>query len=329
MKRLFLLVILAFGVIFAACGREETPIAQIHLYGERHGSSAHLDKQFELWYNYYHNHNMRHLFLESPFFTAEFLNIWMSEDDDEILNAVFRDLRGTAMDNRYTRAFLRRIKAELPETIFHGTDIGHQYRTTGPRFSQHLRDNGLESGEAYLLTLENIEQGRLFYNELEQNHSLRANMMVENFVRTFDSLDGESIMSAFYGNAHVELGYYHPFFGGGPTMAAQLREIYGEIVHTTDLRALIASAIPDTLTIEGREYAAAFYGEETRVGNIVAVAFWRLENAFDDFKNHPAASEDGVMWHFDHFPIPGEANQIYVLRETMWDGNIVTRFFRT
>jgi hypothetical protein len=35
------------------------------------------------------------------------------------------------------------------------------------------------------------------------------------------------------------------------------------------------------------------------------------------------------MWHFDHFPIPGEANQIYVLRETMWDGNIVTRFFRT
>ena len=62
---------------------EELPkntFGQIYLFGELHGNAQHIDLQFDLWYNFYHNYDMRHLFIELPFFTAEFLNIWMQKD---------------------------------------------------------------------------------------------------------------------------------------------------------------------------------------------------------------------------------------------------------
>ncbi len=51
---------------------------QIYLYGEQHGNDAILEKELELWYDHYHKDGMRHLFLEHPYYTAEFLNIWMT-----------------------------------------------------------------------------------------------------------------------------------------------------------------------------------------------------------------------------------------------------------
>ena len=65
--------------------RDESGIGRIHLYGEFHGNPGHHAKQFELWYNYYHSYGMRHLFIEAPLFTAELLNIWMQEDNNELL----------------------------------------------------------------------------------------------------------------------------------------------------------------------------------------------------------------------------------------------------
>jgi len=50
-----------------------------------------MDKEFELWHEYYNNKNMRHLFVELPYYTAEFLNIWMKSDSDEILDELYND----------------------------------------------------------------------------------------------------------------------------------------------------------------------------------------------------------------------------------------------
>jgi len=208
---------------------------QIHLFGERHGTAAHLNKQFELWHDFYTNHDMRHLFLEMPFFTAEFLNMWMRADDDYFFDAVFADLRGTLAYNAHTKGFLRRIKTYLPETVFHGTDVGHQYWSTGARFISFLRDNGYEGSEKYYSALENIRQGEMYY-DYNMNVSIRADMMVNNFLRIFDDLGDESIMSALYGAQHVAFGRYSRSGGRGPTMASQLRERYGENLHATMLR---------------------------------------------------------------------------------------------
>lgn len=77
---------------------------------------------------------MRHLFVELSYYTAEFLNIWMQSDNDNILELVYNDWNGTALYNPYTKEFFKNIKNKCPETIFHGTDVGHQYHSTGERF---------------------------------------------------------------------------------------------------------------------------------------------------------------------------------------------------
>jgi len=149
-------------------------------------------------------------------------------------------------------ASLRERRAELegrpPSTgrihLFgesHGTDVGHQYWSTGARFLAHLRECGQESGEAYLLALENIEQGRMYY-DYRMNVSARADMMAVNFIRAFDALGGESVMSAFYGAQHVAFGRYSRRGGRGATLATQLRARYGDSLSATLLRDIVGSS---------------------------------------------------------------------------------------
>lgn len=128
-----------------------TPLSQssgqIYLYGEAHGVDKILDKEFELWYKYYHNQNMRHLFVELPYYTAEFLNIWMQSDINNILDMLYSDWAGTASYNPNVKEFYEKIKSQCPETIFHGTDVGHQYDTTGERFLEYLQSDNLEDSD--------------------------------------------------------------------------------------------------------------------------------------------------------------------------------------
>lgn len=290
---------------------------QIHLYGEMHGLKSMIDKHFESWHYYYMVHGMRHMVLESSFFKAEFLNIWMHEDSDDILDAVFEDLHGTASGTVYNRELYRRIKRELPETIFHGVDVGHQHSTTGERFLQHLRTSGLEGSELYRLAEENIEQGREFYGLQDEGHNWRTIVMANNFIRIFDSLGDESVMGQF-GNFHVSIDETR-------NMTAVLKERYGENVHTTDLIkyfTIHSMGIPDVVSVGGTEFDALFYGEQDMrsfSANYVMREFWLItdENAYDTFKDHPTT---GDVLPFDNFPMLVEAGQVAVIRYIRADG---------
>ena len=94
------------------------------------GGKSYYVTEFDLWKGYY-DEGYRDLFIELPYYTAEFLNIWMKETDDSILDQVFVDLQGTASGNEDYYIFLKDIKANCPGTVFHGIDVGHQYGTTG------------------------------------------------------------------------------------------------------------------------------------------------------------------------------------------------------
>ena len=345
MKYLFILIALCLIVltIFAACGSSQPESeeleyilpssGQIHLFGEIHSHPPHVEMQFEFWHYFYTQHGMRHLFVEMPFFTAEFLNLWMLEDDNEILNELFSDSRGTAFDSDVNREFLLRIKAELPETVFHGTDVGHKYNTTGQRFLQHLRDTGQEGTEIYYLTQENMQQGRDFYGPLKTNDSLRADMMVENFIRAFDTLQGESIMSAFYGAAHVMLGYYNERLGGGPTMASRILERYGTQVHLTDLRELeFQWLLENTDTTEkiigDTVFEAIFVGKSYIYQWLpwyLKREFYLIKNAYEYFSSHP---QTGKVLPFDDYPFPVEIGQVFAIRYTFVNGNIRMEYYR-
>jgi len=316
------------AVILASCKTEgASSERRIYLFGEQHTVQAHLDKQFELWSDFYHNDDMRHLFVEMPYFSCEFLNIWMKADNDEILDMLFEDASGSALASPNVKEFISRIKKELPETIFHGTDVGHQINT-GQRFLEYLRNNGLEESEIYRLTMENIEQGEMFYNEFNQNHSSRAEMMYENFVRTFESLKDENIMSAFYGMGNVAFGHYPDYAGGGPTLAQKLKERYGKNVHTVNLQHMISEelAVADTIVINGKEYRATYFGErEFNHEGLAKMEFWRIEDA-SDLKNNPLT---GDILPYDYYLMAIEIGQIFAIRLTFHDGNTIMSYQRS
>ena len=209
--------------------------AQIFLYGEKHGVDSVIEKEYEIWYELYHNDGMRHLFLELPYFTAEFLNVWMQEDNDDILNALYDDWEGTASHVPAKKDFYKQIKAQCPETVFHGTDVGHQFFSTGERFLAYLEQKNLQNSTQYLITQEVIEQRQFFYKNMDHDHVYRENKMTENFIREFDSLDGEKVMG-IYGGAHTGLNKLD-YTRKVPCMANQLKQYYGDIIYSENLSA--------------------------------------------------------------------------------------------
>jgi len=208
------------------------PDTTIRLYGESHGQKAFYDAELELWKECYED-GARSLFVELPYYTAEFLNIWMSEDSDEIIDQIFDDIKGTASGNTYYNEFFHSIKSECPETVFFGTDVGHQYNITGERYLNYLTEKGLEDSENYRLAKECIDQGIKYYSG-ETNNGMtpvRESFMVENFKAAFERRVGDKIMGIY--------GSYHTDLNNPNLMAGQLRAQYGDSISSVKIISLL------------------------------------------------------------------------------------------
>lgn len=326
---LFLLVMVIPAVFLTACGKispeADAPPAlsagQIYLYGERHGVQDVMEKQLELWGEYYRTSDMRHLFVELPYYTAEWLNIWMKSDGDGILDELYNDWAGAAIHIPYAKTFYRAIKTEYPETVFHGTDVGHQYNTSGKRFLEYLEDNGLTDSEQYLLAKETVGQGERYYQNAS-GLAYRVDKKTENFIREFDKLGGQSVMG-IYGSAHTEFG----LMAGQsfPTLAERLKERYGAAVHSETLSWLRT----DVIIAGGKEYEASYFGEQDLTGfgiEFTSRAFWRLENAYDDFKDK---AKTGDVLPYGNYPAPVETGQVFVIDYRRSDGSAVRMYYRS
>jgi len=331
-KKIFFLA-LATLMIVMACDSIDTyngkSTGQIFLYGENHGVIRILDKQLEIWSDYYHNQNMRHMFIEFPYFFAEFLNVWMQSDNDDILYELYNDWVDGAPWIRNYIEFFRAIKDKFPETIFHGVDVSFAHDPTGIRFLQYLKDNDMQYTERYLLTLKAIEQGK-YHEDSGFCHTFRVTSMAENFIRAFDRLGDQNVMGTF-GNAHVTLGYRVVGLPDIPTLADRLRERYGDSsVHTTALAWLTMKIDPirvDTISINNIDYEASYFGTHFDIyRDVVAESVWRLENAYDDFSGKPTYN----YWRpLDTYPMVIEINQVIMVDSTLTDGSIRRSFYRS
>lgn len=300
---------------------------QIFLYGEEHSNESILEEEFQLWYTYYHEKGMRHLFVEYSYYSAEFLNLWMQSDSDDILDQWFEDIQGTAGGTEEAKVFCQRIKEECPETVFHGTDVGHQYNTTGKRYLNYLESVGMESSETYTLAQEAIEQGEYYYRNNGNDYVYRENTMVENFIREFDKLDGAGIMG-IYGAAHTHTDYFDAS-GTIPCMAAQLVECYGTALHTEDLTLLRQPIRIDTIEIGEKTYEASYFGEKNLTSfstKYQSREYWRLENAYDDFRDCPTT---GDVLPYTNYPMQIEVGQVIVIDYTKNDGSVERRYYRS
>ncbi|WP_167956576.1 hypothetical protein [Anaerosporobacter faecicola] len=314
----------------------------IYLYGEEHGVEKILDRELELWCDYYNKYNMRHLFLEIPYYAAAYLNLWMKADNDTILDQLFTDWEGTASDNSSSKAFYKKLKEECPETIFHGTDVGHQFDTMGTRYLKYLANNKKYNSDEYKHTQHIIDQGRKFYSK--EDHVYRENKMVENFIKEYEQLQGESIMG-IYGAAHTGLDSLDYMTNTVPCMANQLKETYGEQLYTEDLSSLAKVMEPikvEQIEVEGKMYSASYYGKQDLTGfkDFSYREVWRLEDSYDTFKNckktgnvlpynnYQMLIEEGQVFVIDYIRTNGKKTREYHRSDgTEWNGQLVTEEF--
>ena len=310
---------------------------QIYLYGETHSVPEINQKEFEIWDYYYHEEGMRHLFVEYPYFMAEYLNQWMQAEDDAILDQIYQDIEGTQGHSQTTLDFLHSIKENCPETVFHGTDVGHCYWSMGQRYLSELEAAGQQDSEQYRLARENIEQGETYYgvgyNKGEHDNVYRENTMAENFRRAYDALpEGTSIMG-IYGNAHV--GIYDKDYSTGtvPCMAGQLRETYGDDLHTLNLgfaddshtldlgfvEDVAAIGTTETVTLNGKEYTAV------NLGASKGMQFWQVLDAYEDVKDLPKTVHS---FRCTNYPCSVEEGEVFIIDTTLQDGTVERRYYR-
>lgn len=205
---------------------------QIRLYGEYHGVESYYETEYDLWEAYY-NRGCRDLFIELPYYTAGFLNVWMKESDNTIIDEVFADLLGSPAGNEYYYQFFQKIKANCPETVFHGIDVGHQNETTGQRYLAYLEANGLSDSPEYQKSVRCIKQGDDFYADDSVYDGLsliRENYMISNFIEEYDLTDGK--VMGIFGSDHTRSD--KPYF-----LFCKLKEHFGDDISTVRISTII------------------------------------------------------------------------------------------
>lgn len=330
------IVVVSFVLGLGGCGHQEDKKTEeitkpdgIYLYGEIHVNTNIMKKELELWGEYY-DKGMRDLFVELPYFDAQIMNIWMQSDNDDIFDMFFQNSQGTAGGTPEYQNFWKKLKRDYPETILHGTDIGHEYATTGQWYLNYLEEHGQKDSEEYRKTQENIEQGKYYYDHYEDD-PYRENKMVENFVEEYETL-GDIPVMGIYGDAHTDIDAMDYMTGTVPCMANQLHEKYGDKLHTESLKEYAWITEPlktETIEVDGKDYKADYFGKSSTFSDQDgwhSMKCWRLEEAYQDFKEAPLSGE---MWDQESFPMKLKAKQVYVVEINHNDGTVERKYFRT
>jgi hypothetical protein len=272
---------------------------------------------------------MRHLFIELSYFTADFLNIWMHEENDDILEQLYKDWEGTSMHSEDVLDFYKKIKSQCPETVFHGIDVGHQFQSTGQRYLKYLLENGKdETDSKYKAAKESIDQGRKYYGNGNKDYAFRENIMAENFLREYELLNGADIMGIF-GIAHTDVKGMGWNASNVPCMANQLKTKYGDALQTIDISKLMNPYSTTVITLNNKEYTASFFGKEDLSQKLKDYEYreiWRVEDAYTDFKDYPTT---GNVLPYKEYPMDIENGQVFKINYKLKDGTYRLEYHRS
>lgn len=329
--RKILSVLLIFSMLipccFAPAYAETTVSGNIFLYGESHADPSCLEKELSAWSDCYAD-GIRDLFVELPCYSAEYLNLWMHSDTDELLEFFYNAMEGTQSHDPCVLDFYRKIKSGFPETVFHGTDVGHQFNTLGTAYLALLESEGRKDSDQYRLAEETVTQGRTFYTMRIENRNsafvYREKQMVDNFLRAYEALGQKDVMG-IYGSAHTNL-FSMDSTGSVPCMAAQLKETFGNRIHSTDLtKAVVLRS--DTVTLNGKQYEASYFGSNdisSWAPDFLKRDFWRVEGAYEDLKNAPVT---GDCLPAGNYIMGIEAGQVFIVEYTKKDGSLLRLYY--
>ena len=83
------------------------------------------------------------------------------------------------------------------------------------------------------------------------------------------------------------------------------------------------------ISVGGKDYTATHFGEQDLTPfdiGFIKREFWRLENAYDDFKNN-ALTGDKLPYH--NYPAGIETGQVFVIDYTEIDGTVSRKYYRS
>ena len=285
-----------------------------YLYGEEHANAVLLIEELNLWEKYYNEQGMRHLFVELPYYGAALLNLWMAENDDTLLDEFSDFFHFSGAGTQVTHTFYQLIKERCPETIFHGTDIGHRYDTVGEWYLEYLKNNNLTETEEYRLTINNIEQGKYYSRDgFLHDSSYREKMMAYNFARELASLDGADVMG-IYGAAHIDDRSSEE--QTDLTMIQKLLNEYQIDIVSEDLRNRLTDRkgiiYPVVLLPDGK-YTGEYCGERIVVEaeSVAAYSFWRVKNEGISIDYHEI---EGMQLSGEDYPMAVTPGEVYYVQ---------------
>lgn len=297
----------------------------VYLFGGSLLDQNLISQELDAWAQFYKK-GMRDIFVDSSKAQCAYINLWMQADNDEILDMIIDNLANAgapAGESEEYKNFYKTIKSDFPETVFHGVDVGHQYWSTGKSYLEYLESIGKKDSAEYVSILENCKQGETFYSNVDENWGYRENCMAENFISEFDSLGGIDIMGIF-GTTHTD---FDEMVGSVPNMASQLLEHYGDVIYSDNL--YYAKPVrQDTITINETDYTATYYGsvDISAWTEYATREFWRLEDAYEDFKDCPLA---GSILPYDNYPMKIEQGQVYVIDYIRSNGEVHRVYMRS
>lgn len=224
---------LCTAILLSGCASvQKKSDTRIYLLGEAHGSPAIMKFEEEQWENCYAN-GMRHLFIEFDYWTAKLLNVWMHEESDEILLVIYDSTEGNQIHIPEFLEFYRNIKANCPETVFHGIDIWG-----GPEIEDlpvWIEAGMITEEESKILKADAECRNKFLKYETEYYSpwAIREPQMTLNFIREFDALPADEKIMGIFGNAHV--CYEREPNGHCESMRVQLEKHYGVKIECTDI----------------------------------------------------------------------------------------------
>ena len=325
---LLALCTLLFCLAVPVARAQEAP-GTIYLCGETHANQSHLDQELALWDQLYQQ-GVRDLFVELPSYSAAYLNLWMQSDQDTILDRLYEEWNGTAMDSPVTRAFYQTLKTQYPETVFHGFDVGHQYNTTGTRYLMGLFLTGQMGSADWELTREVIDQGKTYYQT--GDNAYRENQMAANLRQAIDALPAGTSVMVITGSAHADLYKNDYLTGTVPSLAGQLRQAYGENLVARNLTmAFDYSQAGQTayVTMAGRQYTALRLADQdlsSLLPGYQSRTFWLVQDAYQAAKDLPLAGD--VLFN-DNFPWDVKEGDVFAIHSVLADGSTSWTWYRS
>ena len=334
-------------VFLPVCGYSEpvresvVPRDLIYLYGENHYHPVCMEKELSAWKDLYDS-GARHLFIEYSYAYAQRLNAWMQADGDELL-IWLRSEEEDTLDSVSAEAlllfdFYKAVKEHCPETVFHGTDIEHEYDTLGAEYLAALEEAGKQGSVEYARTVLTCEQGKQAHQngETDEGYRFRETCLVDNFIWELEQLEPQTVMG-IYGFTHVEgvVTEHQKSLAGDANMAAQLAERYADRIVCTCLslaRSSVRTADPaGPVTLNGKTYETAYVGEHDLSMWAIPyryVVYWRLKDSWSDFEDTPAGGTLNLLLSVcDRMQFA--INSVYCADCTAWDGSTERFFFRT